>query len=501
LATLKDLFADLSKRHAEASEENDLGTVQKLIPEFENLLNHAPGDLAITFGLATAKFQCGMNGSAIALFQQIIREIESQGGKAPEVYNNLGSAWKAENHDDKAEECWRKAIAIKPHVDYYNNMVTLYINTGKPEEGEVWAREGLKIDPEHARLNWNYALILLEQGQWAEGFRRYEYGIESFDRPKRAYTKDRDALPWWDGEPGKRVVVYGEQGMGDEIMFASALPDAIDDAGIVFDCHPRMVSLMKRSFGVKCYGTRKSNDVSWALSHEFDARCAIGSLFRIFRSDGNFPKRPYLIPDRKLVKKYRKRLEASGPGPYVGIGWKAGSKGTRGDFRSMKLAHFQPLIEEGGTFVSLQYIDENGKCGRFFEQTGCKVHHWPEVVEANTGEVDKEGKSIRQPGFDYDNSVALMAALDLCILPCTTAVHVCGAIGKECWVLTPKEAAWRYQLEGVDMPFYGPWVKQFRGDSALENVAEQYKGYLDDYRGTILAQGGEERRMLGMEGV
>jgi tetratricopeptide (TPR) repeat protein len=468
---LGDLFKDLTARHVKASEVNDLKTIEGLIPEFENLLNYAPGDLAITFALATVQMQCGRNGTAIALYKQILADKPD----LPEVWNNLGSAWKSENRDEEAIKCWEKALSLKAHPDYYNNMITLYINTGMPEKGMPWAEKGLELMPDHPRMHWNYSLLLLEQGRWREGFENYEYGIESFDRPKRAYTRDPDALPWWNGEPGKRVVIFGEQGMGDEVMFASALPDAIRDAKeVVFDCHPRMVDLFKRSFGVRCFGTRKSNNVSWALNEKLDARCAIGSLFRIYRSDGNFPKRPYLVPDAKLVKKYRKRLEETGPGPYIGIGWRAGSKSTREDFRSLKLAQLQGMIEEGGTFISLQYNGEGGKCERFFEQTGNRIHHWPEVVESNSKKTDRKGEVIRNIGFNYDHTVALIQALDLCILPNTTAVHVCGALGQECWTLTPKEAAWRYQLSGDEMPFYRS-VRQFRGEDAIERITEEYK--------------------------
>ena len=467
---VKDALKKIHGIHLEATNKNDVETIGKCVSSYKELLNSAPGDIAIMFGLATAEMQTGYNGVAITYFDKILEKKED----LPEVWNNLGTAYKNENKDEKAKECWEKALSYGEHVDYYNNMITLFINTGMPEDGMKWAERGLQLEPEHPRINWNYSLLLLEQGRWEEGFQRYEYGIESMDRPNRNYQKGPD-LPWWKGEPGKRVIVYGEQGMGDEIMFASAMPDAMDDAEIIFDCHPRMVDLFKRSFGIPCHGSRKGNDVTWAGQYDFDARLPIGSLFRLYRSDGNFPKRPYLIPDRKLVKKYRKRLEESGPGPYVGIAWQAGTKGTRSDYRSLKLGHMKDLLQAGGTFISLQYsAGAEGKTERFYDDSGIKVHHWKDVVEANTGDLDKEGKSIRTIGFNYDHTVALIQALDLCILPNTTAVHTCGALGQECWTLTPKEAAWRYQFEGEEMPMYRS-VRQFRGDNLIEQVTEEYR--------------------------
>jgi hypothetical protein len=68
----------------------------------------------------------------------------------------------------------------------------------------------------------------------------------------------------WDGDRGKRIVVYGEQGIGDEIMFASCVPDlqAMSEL-VVLDCHPRLTTLFKRSFGIDCYGTRKDEWLNW----------------------------------------------------------------------------------------------------------------------------------------------------------------------------------------------------------------------------------------------
>jgi len=124
-------------------------------------------------------------------------------------------------------------------------------------------------------------------------------------------------------------------------------------------------------------------------------------------------------------------------------------------------------MDIGGTFVSLQYTeDASGKVQRYREQTGRVVHHWPDVVES--GE-----KENRNKGFDYDHTVALIEALDLCILPNTAAVHVCGALGKECWTITPSAPAWRYQLTGDQMPMYES-VTQFRGESAVDTITRRF---------------------------
>ena len=477
MAILKDAFKDLNVRHADASRTNNLKVIAGLVDEYENLLNQAPEELSILFGLGTCKLQLGMNGSAIMYFQQAIQS----NNKLPELWNNLGSAWKAENRNDEARQCFEKALSLKDDPDYYNNLATLHVNEGRPDEGIEYAEKGIALNPEHPRLRWNYSLLLLEKGRWKEGFENYDYGLLSLDRPNRFYSDKPEDVPIWNGEKG-RVVVYGEQGMGDEIMFASAIPDLIADIGrenVIFDCHERMVSLFERSFGVTCYGTRKNEDISWPLKDKPDYRIAIGSLFGRYRKDGKFPKTRYLKADPELVKHYREKLEATGPGPYVGLGWQAGYKKTRQDLRSFKLKQFLPVLEQGGTFVSLQYTEgSEDKVARFKEDTGHDIHHWTDVVQSK----DPEGNEYT--GFDYDHTVALIEALDLCILPNTSSVHVCGAIGADCWTLTPKAAAWRYQLKGNFMPMYGSWVRQIREredwKDAFKRAARDYGWYLAD---------------------
>ena len=460
---VSELYEQIKNDHQEATKTNNLEKITEVAGRLELLLNDAPEDLAILFSYGTAKMQTGMNGLAINIFQKCL-EIREM----PEIWNNLGTAFKGENLSREAEQCWLKALELRPDADYYNNLSTLYINEGMPERGMEFADKGLEIDPAHNRLYWNKSLLLLEQGRWNEGFDLYDAGLLSGDRPNRLYHTDPEKVPLWSGEKGK-VVVYGEQGMGDEIMFASCIPDLINDIGrenVIFDCHPRMVSLFERSFNVKCYGTRKSENINWPNDDPPDYRVPIGSLFRLYRPDGVFPKEPYLKPDLELVAHYIEKLSALVPGPYIGVGWRAGVKKTRTDLRSIKLREFVPLIEEGGTFVSLQYDDDaTRKVEQFKKDTGHTITHWADVVEA--------GPYRNFTGYDYDHTIALLCALDLCILPNTSAVHACGALGQECWTLTPKQAAWRYQLEGDEMPMYGSWVRQFR--NGMEEVVNEYR--------------------------
>lgn len=456
MPTISEVAQTLLEQHRQAAEANDVEKLVALKPQLEGFLSEAPEDPLLLFTLGTTHLQLGLNGVAITYLKHAAEVCPD----LPEIWNNLGTAWKHENHFEPAKECFEKAMSLDERADFLNNLATLYVNEGCPTEGEPFARRALELDPSNIKAHWNLGLLLLEQGKWDEGLACYEWGFASGDRPKRDY-----GVPEWNGKPGQTVIVYGEQGIGDEIMFASCLPDLMKDCEVIFDCHPRLKGVWERTFGIKCYGGRKKDVGKWAKNSGADASVAIGSLFLHYRRNGEFPRKPYLTADPKLVKQYREKLEALGPGPYVGIGWKGGSKKTRADLRSVKLARFKPLFDQGGTFISVQYTsDSAGKVERFEKDSGVKVHHFPEIVEA----------------FDYEKTVALIEALDLVVCPNTSAVHVCGALGVPCWSLTPNAPAWRYGLSGPRMPMYGDWVQLFReGDSwdaLFQSVADQYRG-------------------------
>jgi hypothetical protein len=158
-------------------------------------------------------------------------------------------------------------------------------------------------------------------------------------------------LPLWNGDSGKRIVVYGEQGIGDEIMFASCVPDlqAMSEL-VVLDCHPRLTTLFKRSFGVDCYGTRKDEWLDWVLPYKFNARTPIGSLPRL--SCGRTASSRKAVPEDRPECRGRRAAR-----PEDRAAWSGGYKETRAAIRSMPLAELYPILGMDASFVSLQYTD------------------------------------------------------------------------------------------------------------------------------------------------
>lgn len=391
------------------------------------------------------------------------------------AWNNLGNCYKANNLEKDAEMCWKTALGMPDRTpqersDILNNLATLHVNSGEPEKGIPYCDEAIGLVSDHPDAHWNKALLELEQGHYESGFDLYKWGFKNGIRLHRNYGPN---IKDWNGEKDGPVIVWGEQGIGDELMFASILPDLIKEVPkVIFDCHPRMVKLFQRSFpGVNCYGTRKDDFIGW-LDREKDAKykIIIGDLARIYRrSLTDFPRHSgYLKADPARVEHFKKRLARLGDRPKIGISWTGGGTKTRKDYRSIDLIKWEPILKQDVDFISLQYTPEAyNTVAEVEEKVDCRIHHWPGAVQCN----------------DYSETAALVEALDLVITVNTAIHHLSGGLGKECWTMTPHAHAWRYFSPSAskrDVPWY-PTVKQFEQkttgdwDVVINNVALKLK--------------------------
>lgn len=372
-----------------------------------------------------------------------------------EPWNNMGMCHQETLNLDDAERCFRQSLKIEPGSKAaMNNMALIYVNRGQPEAALQWSEKALKIDPAMKDAQDNKGLACLMLGKWAEGWKNWEASLGGPQRREIVYGSE----PRWDGSRGKTVVVYGEQGLGDEIAFASCIPDAIRDCKkVVIDCDHRLAGLFKRSFPqADVYGTRFQKEVGWPAKYQIDARCAMGGLPKFYRNrDEDFPRAPYLIPDPERRIQWKALLESLGPGMKIGFAYTGGLLSTGAKKRSLDLDQLLPLLKQEAHWVSLQYRDPPD-CEAFFRDHGIRLHHWRRGTQTD----------------DYDDTAALVAELDLVITVTTTVVHLCGAIGTPCWVLTPKHPPWFFGLGREDMQWYS-CVRLFRQKTDWDEVVRR----------------------------
>jgi tetratricopeptide (TPR) repeat protein len=472
---------DLLNRIHRILTENDEKSLPYVEPVIEGLLRTEPGNDGVVYLYGTYHLHCGRPSIAEQLFRRAI-EMKPD---AAYSWNNLGVCLHNMGKHEEAMKAYERCLALGGNAmtEMYNNMGSCFINNGTPDEAIKWFEKALELDPENPDAQWNRGLARLEKYEWAQGWVDYEAGLrtghQSSQKRKRRFEGE---LPLWRGEPEGLVAIYGEQGVGDEILAASMLEDAAGKGDILYECHPRLVNIMRASFpGFPIYGTRKvpwkTEPLHWRGWHQPVAyRCPIFHLGGLFRNKTeDFPRKPYLLPFEPLVAKHRERLRAMGSRLKIGLSWKGGNETTRKDLRSIGLQHWIPLLQSvDADFISLQYDPADrpgwntGIIENFEQETGIKLNHWPAIVN------------------DLDECYGgLIHALDLVISANNSLVHACGAFGVPCWTLTPSRPAWRYGITGREMAWYGNHVIQYRqeGDdwtSALNQVKLDLQSLIEE---------------------
>jgi len=357
---------------------------------------------------------------------------------------NLGHACGEMRLVDEAERCYKRAVKLvkneRDRLDVMLNIAALYLDDGRFAEAEAITRDMLKIDPNHRKAQANLGFCQLARRDW-EGWKGYHLCIGSDWRPKAVYRDPPE--PEWDGSPGKTVAIYGDQGLGDEISFASMLPDAIAvSKKVIIDCDDRLEGLFRRSFPeAKVYGTRRAKEGNWAKEDwQIDCSLPIGQLGEFFRlKDEDFPGTPYLKPDPDRVRMWMS-LFAAKRKPVIGIAWTGGIPKTNARNRRLALADFLPVFKAvDAHYVSLQYKDATADLMAF------RFAH-PEV------DIKQYAYGTLTP--DYDDTAALIASLDYVLCIQTAVAHTAGALGVPVTVLVPVATQWRYGDTHDTVPWY-----------------------------------------------
>jgi len=312
----------------------------------------------------------------------------------------------------------------------------------------------LAANPEVAEYRWNRAVLRLARGEYAAGWDDYE---ARHQRTQGAAPR-RFPLPEWGGQAlgaGQSLLVYGEQGVGDEIMFASCVSDARARTGaVVLECDPRLAPLFARSFpGVHVHGAPRDGDRGWLAAHPALARqSAIGALPRWLRREAAaFPAHAgYLRADPARVAHWRAWLAVAGPGPTVGIAWRGGTAKSRAALRAMPLTEWAPLLGVPGVRWVVLQADAGGEELAAIRAATAAAPLLPGIAVS-----------------DVDDLAALASALDRVITVDNTLAHLAGALGRPVWIVLPTAADWRWGTGGDRTVWYPAarlWRQAARGD-------------------------------------
>jgi tetratricopeptide (TPR) repeat protein len=374
----------------------------------------------------------------------------SNGAKLPSASSSVATSAEKES-DDKSSH------SKHPPRELVNSLGLTLADQGRLEEALHCYDQALQIsgDEPYPMAHTNRAFALVQLGRFAEGWREYEWRWQC---PGAGRARDHLRAPTWDGShlDGRTILIHGEQGLGDEIMFSTCYPDIIEQAAkTILTCEPRLERLFRRSFpAATIIAVVRGMEHHWQIPAQLHADWHVpaGSLpLHLRTNESCFPRRAHLLrPDAAAVTRWRERFDALGPGLKIGISWSAGDKPKERRLRSTRLNQWVPLLEAPGChFINLQHGDRAAEIEALAREAGVTVHHWRDADNRN----------------DIDGLAARIAALDLVISVGNANVHLAGALGVPAWSLLPAHGGWRWLAGRSDTLWYAS-VRLFRQAAA-----------------------------------
>lgn len=428
-------------------------------------LEHAPDDIGLIKLAADCAIRCREDARALQwLLPMLTRSPEDA-----DLHAMLGLCY---NHLERFEEAavsLNRALELNPALGEARHTLAFSLYClGHYEESREHLDTLLASERNDFSARWYRSGTLLACHTFETAWPDYEFRFVAAAVETRIIP-----LPTWQGEDlsGKKIVVVAEQGIGDEIMFASTIPELLRQAATcVIECNRRLVPLFQRSFPwATVVEWVKDPLPPWLAQHgDADYHIFCGSLPKHFRcSIASYQKfQPYLVVNTDRAAALRQRIDLSGPGLKVGIAWRGGGNASRTKTRSLTLAQLRPLLGRTDCrFVSLQYGDCSDEVADFSATTGLSVTHWPELIA------------------NLDDFACLVAALDVVVTVCSAPVHFAGAQGKPALVLTPFAPEWRYHSINGRMIWYPsvrllPQEQLDDWDSTIEKVAGMLSTYM-----------------------
>ena len=454
--------------HVLAIAREQCGDFKSSIAAYESALALLTDHADVANDLGRLAYRLGMTTLGVQLFKAYLEKRPD----CPEGSNNLACALRDQHDYQGAIDLLTRVIHANPAVAMlWNTLATVLIARGDTAAAMPFLEEALRLKPdfakarytrskarlefgdfdgaladcdlaiEHAEIDSDRSMMrfaraqtLLVGGRVAEGWDAYEARFDDQFASALHMVVDR---PRWTPESdlaGKSMLLVGEQGLGDEVMFANYLPDLLEALGpkgrLSVALEARLIPLFQRAFP----GVAFSPHASFKLDGHhlrttpgvdlarIDLWAPLASPLRRFRTSvAAFPDHgAYLAADPDRVAHWRATL-ADLPGRKVGILWKSLK------LDGARLREFSPferwrsiLTTPGISFVNLQYGDSDAEIEQAREAFGVNI--W------------------RPPGIDLkmdlDDLAALCVALDLVLGPANATSNIAGACGAPVWLIS-----------------------------------------------------------------
>jgi tetratricopeptide (TPR) repeat protein len=301
----------------------------------------------------------------------------------------------------------------------------------------------LALRPGDAVARFDRGLVRLTVGDFPGGWADYAARLDKAEfharsaGPLTALMAHLDPNLGLEDLRGKRLLLVSEQGIGDQVMFASLIPDLAALASeLTCVCEPRLIGLFSASFP----RVRVVDANATVFRHaDYDRIVPMADPARLLRARReDFPGRPYLAPRAEVRERWAAKLGPRPAGLRIGLSWRGGGPTTNARRRSLRLEELGPLLDlPDCEFVSLQYGDVDAEAAAASAALGRPIRMFPKA------EID-----------DFEQLAGLLETLDVVVSVQTAVVHLAGALGKDALVMLPSNPEWRYMAGSSTMPWY-----------------------------------------------
>jgi tetratricopeptide (TPR) repeat protein len=424
--------------------------------------------------LGNARSRAGQVLDAIECYGNALRLNPDSG----HTWNNFGNLFMHLRDVDSAVSCYRNAVRLLPseaqcayglgralnligchrearahlarssgldpsHADVWINLGSAHQHLGHPRQALHCFDRALAQSIDRAEAETNRAMILLDQGNFAEGWLAYEH---RWELPAFANVRERFVhRPQWKGEPleGRRIMLYGEQGLGDMIQFSRFIPNVVARGADVFLEVPEPLRDLLRGLLAPGHILARGESLP-----DFDLHCPLMSLPLALDLELNaIPNRPWLRATDALRQQARQAIPAASlpirTPLRAGLSWRGNPTHLWDRIRSLTPHHLAPLAQVSGVEWSLLQHDATPEETAALSRT---------MALAMIDETQLDG---------FLPTAALIEELDLVISVDTETAHLTGALGKPLWLMLPASYDWRWHSHLSESPWY-PSARLFR---------------------------------------
>ena len=460
----------------------NLANTLKELKKFDDAVENYKKAIALKPDFAEAYINLGLTLKELDRFEEALNSINQAillNSKNPQAFYNLGIIYKHIGKFDDAVENYKKAIALKPDfAEAYNNLGATLYDLDKLEEALKYINQAILLKPKYPEAYFGLANTLKDLRRLEEAFINYEKAIilkpdyaEAHHNWGRAlilnneFEKANKLMEWrwqtdqtigipfnttrpkWDGITNQKILLWREQGIGDEIMFSASISDLKSkSSALLVECDQRLMPLFKRSMQGNIEYISDKNKVSL---NDYDCHLPIGSLPLHFRkSIDTFKKtsKGWLRADSESIEEFKNEINRHTDKKIIGISWSSNSSLSKANQRNIKLWELtEPLKRLDVKLINLQYGNVSDEISKL------RSEHGIDILEISNLDIYN----------DLDKLAALISACDCVISIDNITPHLAGALGVDTRLLLPHVADERWGINIYNSYIYDS-VKFYR---------------------------------------